>query len=269
MHYFIQENLFKEVHYQKLIDLMGRFGLDHQIVKIVPFTREIQFEPIEGNNVFVFGSVKMSHIASDYGWYPGSMYNANHDYRVYSRHYKENLLNYDSLVCKFSDKLSFKDEYRFIRPCEDTKTFTGKVFTNEEWVEFVDYSLTNGHTTTLNGDTPIQVCSVKSINREIRAWVIDGKMVTASQYKQGDSVFYHECNEPYVRDFVEEMAKIYCPADAFVMDVAMTMSGAKIVEINCINSAGFYECNMQRLLEGIENRFGLRMANGTLDILYD
>lgn len=255
MYYLIQENLFSESHYDQLIATMARFELQHQIVKIVPFTRDILFEPIETKNVFCFGSVKMAHIAADYGWQPGSFYNANHDYEVYLPHYQNNLLNYDSKIYKFADLFVPPGYLFFARPCADTKTFTGQVYTQESWDEFVQWSLTNGHTTTLNKDTAIQVCKVKEIQREIRVWVVQGQIITASQYRIGRRTVYQECQEPYILDFVKEMVQIYQPAEAFVMDVAMIDDQLKIVEINCINCAGFYHANLQKLIGSLEDAF--------------
>jgi hypothetical protein len=257
MYYLIQENLFREIHYDKLIDTMSRYDLKHQVVKIVPFTRDILFEPIDTKNVFCFGSVKMAHIAKDYCWNPGSMFNDNHDYRVYSQYYKENLLNYDSLVCKFSDNFVPPGHLFFARPCEDTKTFTGQVFVKDSWNEFVHEQLTNGHTTTLNKDTAIQICSLKEIQREIRCWIVKGEVVTASQYRIGNTTTYKECTEPYILDYVKEMVDIYQPAEAFVLDVALTDNGLKIIEVNCINCAGFYDCNLYKLVEKIDTAFSL------------
>ncbi len=39
------------------------------------------------------------------------------------------------------------------------------------------------------------------------------------------------------------------------MDVCLVGDEVKIVEINCINAAGFYNANMQLLLNAIEEHF--------------
>jgi len=256
MYYIIQENLFQERHYDMLIDSMRKYDLPHQIVKQVPFTREIIFKPFEAESVFCFGSVKMARIASDYNWKPGSFLNANHDYRVYSEFYKDNMLNYDSKVLKFGDEFVPPGYLFFARPCEDTKTFTGQVFTKESWDEFVQWHLTNGHTTTLNKDTAIQISSVKEIQREIRSWIVKGEVVTASQYRIGRRTVYQNCTEPYILDYIKEMVKVYQLADAFVMDVAMIDDKLKIVECGCINCAGFYEADLNKLIGKLEDSFG-------------
>ena len=49
-------------------------------------------------------------------------------------------------------------------------------------------------------------------------------------------------------DFVNNMISLYQPTKAFVMDIAYTDEGLKIVELNCINCSGFYEANIQKII---------------------
>lgn len=42
----------------------------------------------------------------------------------------------------------------------------------------------------------------------------------------------------------------------FVMDIADTEKGFKIIECGCINCAGFYAADMQKLFISLENAFG-------------
>jgi hypothetical protein len=49
------------------------------------------------------------------------------------------------------------------------------------------------------------------------------------------------------------MVKIFNVADAFVMDIGSTEEQEwKIIEINCINSAGFYHLNPRALFRALE-----------------
>jgi hypothetical protein len=203
--------------------------------------------------VFIFGSLKLSRLAKKYSWYPGSYANENHNYEVYSKYYKENLLNYDSKIISFTDEIEWDSFYKFIRPTEDTKTFTGKIWTKEEWEKFVHYSLTNGHTTTLCAETPIQVASPKNIQKEYRLWVIDGKVVTGSLYKLGVNVLYDENVEDGAIEFAEKMINEFELAPAFVMDVCLVNDEWKIVECGCINCAGFYNANMNKVIIALED----------------
>ena len=51
------------------------------------------------------------------------------------------------------------------------------------------------------------------------------------------------------------MVNLYQLAEAFVIDVCLTENGWKIVECNCINCAGFYDGNMQKLIMELEYYF--------------
>jgi len=54
-------------------------------------------------------------------------------------------------------------------------------------------------------------------------------------------------------DWAQSMVNIFSLADAFVIDICLTNSGWKIVEAGCINSAGFYHADLQKMLLAIED----------------
>lgn len=256
MNYIIQENTFKEENYDVLITTLDKLKLPYEIVKVLPFIENFEFKSKEKNN-FVFGSLKLARLSKNLGWYPGSFMRDSDDFEVYRDFYKNNLLNYDSKIYKFSDKIDWDSDYKFIRPCKDSKVFTGKVFTMNEWYEFVDYSLKNGHSTILNSDTKIQVSSPKKIQQEIRCWIVNGDVITSSTYKVGNKVLYKEYIDDDGIEFAKKMVSIYQLAPAFVMDICLVDNEWKIVECGCINCAGFYKANMQKLIISLEDNFNI------------
>lgn len=191
MYYIIQENLFKEEEWNNLIRSLERLQLEYEIVELIPFVDDITFTT-NRKDVFVFGALKMARITPKYQWNPGVIMTPNHDFNVYKNYYKDNLLNYDSKIFKFNDEWNWNNEEYFIRPTLDTKVFTGKPFDKEEWIKFREYSLNNGHTTTLNEDTLIQVSTVKNIQKEFRFFIVNGKIVTGSLYKNGYFINYSD-----------------------------------------------------------------------------
>lgn len=269
MHFIIQENIFKEYHYDRLISTLDKYELPYTIVRAFPFVDKIvavkdipddnnfNIEDLPElelytNNVFVFGSVKLARIASKKGYYPGSLYNDNHDYLIYSEYYKDNLLNYDSKIINITDKIEWlPNQDKFFRPCKDTKVFTGKVYSESEWNDFVEFSLNNDYGHNLIMDAKIQCSTVKNIQKEIRYWIVNGKVVTNSLYKLGNSVAYDEFYDEDALQFVKDMIDIYKPASSFVIDICLVNDVWKIVEINCINCAGFYKSNIEKLVEEI------------------
>ena len=273
MHYVIQENVFREHHYDLLFNAMDRLGMQYTIVRIFPFVNKIvnvkdlpeggfnvddlpEFVP-PSKNVFVFGAIKLARIAADRGWSPGSMMNSNHDFKVYSKHYKDNLLNYDSEILTLGSNFEWKhDEVKFIRPTKDTKSFTGQLFNEHEWKDTVKNYLHNYRSEQFNESTEIQVSTPKNIHKEIRCWVVGGKVVTASQYRLGNTVIYDDFIEPEAIEYAQSMVDIFQLAEAFVIDVCMTDNGWKIVECGCINCAGFYKSDLQKMIFAVDDYFG-------------
>jgi len=253
MYYIVQENVFREENYDNLITGLERLGLPYEIISLEKGVDDVKFET-DRKDVFPFGAVKLSRISRKYGWNPGSQLCENHDYEVYSKYYKDNLLNYDSEIVRFGDNFH-RDGKFFARPTEDTKVFTGRVFTMEEWEAFKEDSYVNPKSNILNKDTPIQISSVKPIQKEIRFWIIKGQIITASQYTLGGNLCTDSNVDDDAYEFVKEMIKLFELNDTFTMDICLTNSIYKIVECGCISSAGFYKADMNRLLMALEDAF--------------
>lgn len=269
MHYLIQENIFKERNYDLLISSMEKYQLPYTIVKIFPYSdkivnindyyagcniNDLPEVNVEGK-VFVFGAVKIARIAKLKNYYPGTMLNANHDYEVYSQYYKDNLLNYDSKIYGVLDSFIWDDNEKFIRPTKDSKLFTGKIYKENEWSD-KRIDLRNNNFYNQLGEEEnipnVQVSSCKKIYKEVRYWSIGGKIVTGSTYSSVFTTGYVDADS---LEFAQKIVDLYQPADAFVIDVCLTNNGWKIVEINCINCAGFYEGSLSLILQALENLY--------------
>lgn len=254
MHYIVQENTFNEPNFDNLIIGLEKLNLSYEIVKVIPFLDKIEFET-NRKDVFPFGGLTMARISKKYGWKPGFMINENYDFMIYKDYYKDHLLNYDSKIIKFGDEDFFSEKIFFARPTKDTKVFTGREFDMEQWREFRDYSLTNGHSTVLDKDNEIQISTIKKIQQEIRFWIVKGEIVTASQYRLGGRLLFNDNIDSAGYDYCREMIKIFQLNDAFVMDICLSNDEYKIVECGCINCAGFYKADMQKIIFAIEERF--------------
>ena len=250
MFYLLQDGLFQDEERYQLIRNLETLELEYELVKVLPFVEDIEFNT-DRTDVFCFGALKMARLAPKYNWTPGCYMTENHDYLVYRDYYKDNLLNYDSQIFEFGETFLMRD-YSFIRPTEDTKVFTGKVFERNEWLNFRDTQLTNGHTTTLTEKTKIQVCSIKNIQKEYRFFIVKGNIITGSLYRLGNRVTHDSNIEKGAIDFCYEMIDEFQLADAFVMDICLVEDEWKIIECGCINCAGFYASDIQKLLMALD-----------------
>ncbi len=245
MYYIIQENVFREIHYDYIFEALERLGLAYEVVRLNG-TADFPFQT-DRKDVFCFGSIRLANLAKKYAWQPGSLLNNQHDYTVYAHYWKENLLNWDSKIQEIEEPIDFYAYKLFIRPTKDSKIFTGQLFSAADWTATQESAIKRGHQKSL-----IQVAIPKKIYQEVRCWIVGGKVVSASTYKLGPEVRYIEYNDADGLAFAEEMAQIFQPAAAFVLDICSSEHGWKIVELNCINSAGFYACNLQKLLMSLE-----------------
>ncbi len=63
-------------------------------------------------------------------------------------------------------------------------------------------------------------------------------------------------DNPDIAKYTEDRINEWHPLDAFVIDIADTEDGFKIVEINTLNSCGYYACDVQQLVLSLEHNFG-------------
>lgn len=256
MFWVIQENLSNEPGFESLTEALIRRALPFTIVKIVPFSHELIPEPvIPDGPVIVSGSTILTKVAMERGWKPGAFLNDNFDFRVWQEKYKGFLLNDDAVITEFG-RLNPKEPV-FVRPCSGHKTFAGFILEPENVQSWQDQILnvSDGYST-LTTETLVLSASPKQILREYRFFIIDRQVITGSLYKSG---FYFQtsgdCDE-LAQSLAEAAAQTWQPDRAFVMDIALTPKGPKVIEINCLNAAGFYQANVDRLVEALEMKFG-------------
>lgn len=252
MFYVVQENVFREENYNKIFETLTKLKLPYEIVKINE-KGELSDLMVKRKDIFVFGSVRAARLATNMDWKPGSFYGGNHDFTIYKDHYKENLLNYKSKLQDISDPIFFEGKTKFIRPSKDSKVFNGGVFTQIKWEDTLERVKEKylGVMPPVN----IQVAEPTKIYKEARVWIIRGKVITSSWYKFNENVVWSENVDPEGLEFAQKMADIYQVARAFVMDICLTPDGWKIVEINCINCAGFYKGDLQKIIIALEDLF--------------
>lgn len=249
MLWVIQENLFQEREYENFLDACDRQGINYRHVKIIPFSHELVPEITEPNPILAFGSTALVRIAQERDWNPGVFYNQNFNFKVWSEAWGENILNYGANICTISEIKTELNRF-FIRPCEDLKDFSGIVIHKESLNTWRDEVLSQSNH--INDDTEVVISDVKTIYKEFRFFVIDHKLVTGSLYRLENRRCLDKNIEPNAHNFLSKMIEIWQPTRAFVIDIALTEDGYKIVEINCINSAGFYAADVSKIVNAMQ-----------------
>lgn len=260
MYYVIQENLFQEYNYKNLIVYLDKHNLSYETVRYRPFTNELNVKT-DRKDVFLFGSINAGKVAEAYGWNPGHLINDNFDFEMYMEKYKDNMLNSDADIMSIEDweveSSNVAANEFFARPTKDTKSFSGQTFTLGQWKhwlkELTDSNIKQG----LSEETKVLFAPIKSpIQQEIRCWIVKGKPVTISQYKIGNRAnFLNMDNNEEAVLFATQMAKLYSPAQAFCLDICLYEDEYKIVELGCINHCGFYDANMGKIIQALEELY--------------
>lgn len=272
MHWVLQDNMFNETGYADLIDALVRNNISFSQHKVIPFIGEIVPAPtFDTTNVMCMGSYSLRHYAQKMGWTPGVFDLEPFDFTQQMVHWKDYLLNADSVVCRFEDAV-FTSDTMFVRPIQDSKVFSGGVMSRESFTEWQHNvcKLDDDYGDSLTKDTIIQLNNLQDIYAEYRFWIVRQKIVTASLYKRGNRVIHSSQVDVNVHDFVNMVLNTefnvtnintHCqnvgwrPQEAFVIDIADTPNGFKIVEINTINSSGFYAGDMNKLVLTLHSEF--------------
>lgn len=273
MLHIIQENVFREEHYDDIIYAIDRLGLDYKIVRVYPYIdKAVEVKDIPDNylgdiddlpdvsigdaeKVWCWGSLKISRYAKIRGWTPGVIIDDNYDYTEYSKWWKDYLLNWDSTIQKLSDPIDFNNGLKFLRPTADSKAFTGAVYDEEKWNNTKKAYLDDVSYSQFSSDTLIQVSSVKNIQKEIRLWIVNKTVITGSIYQLNGRFHTNPDIDPEATQFANKVIARGNLADAWVLDVCLSNGEWKVMEAGCINHAGFYKADLQKLVIAIEDHY--------------
>jgi hypothetical protein len=254
MHWILHQNFLAETAWDRLITALDRFQIDYSIHGVTPKVGDLIPAPtLRHQNVICIGSYSMRHTANRNGWQPGIFDLFAQDFEQQRSHWGQHMLNFNSVVCAVEDA-EWAGKPVFVRPAQDTKTFSGRVFTTAEfrdWQRSICDPQAN-HETSLTPQTVIQMSSPIEIYAEYRFWIVKGKIVTQSLYKRGSQVVYGSDVDERLVAFVRDRMTEWLPHETFVIDVCDTANGVKIVEINTLNSSGLYAADIQRLVLALE-----------------
>jgi len=263
LYWVIQEGFSTEVGMVELVDILDRNRFPYSMVKTIPFIGEIvpDLELSDYKQVICFGSYSMRHTCNAKGWKPGVFDMEFGAEQIYHNSWKRYLLNHDFYECDFDTVCLYTDhmgyDIFFCRPVNDSKVFAGGIFHYDEMKEWIglvgqlDYDATS-----LRCDTRCIVSSVKEIHAEYRLFVIGGKVVTASQYKIGGRVQYSNIVDADILEFGQMLVNMEPNFGmAYCLDLCRVESGIKIVEVNTINSAGFYYGNVAKIVASLEELY--------------
>jgi ATP-grasp domain, R2K clade family 3 len=260
MHWLLQSNLGTDERQKPFIDALNhikQFGATWSFFKLIPFADNIEPDiDYTGQKIFALGSTSLINVAKLKKWTPGVCYNENFRFEAWLKNYgSENMLNGDAVVSSFKDaKIDFPKA--FIRPCEDLKAFDGQLIDGDNlasWQKSIEKLEKSTRAINLSAETKVVVAPIKRILGEWRFFVVGKKAITGSYYKNSYGRLHLSSEvDKDVWGFAQKMVDIWQPDDCFVIDIADTPLGLKVIEINCFNGSGIYLSDANLAFEAVE-----------------
>lgn len=157
------------------------------------------------------------------------------------------LLNSDA---RYIDYNRIKDyeftKETFIKPSRDLKSFNGGIIYTGETVQ--NYIARTGYSSPNIETEKIAVSDIKEIHEEYRFFMHKNQILGCSRYMLNSKVEPSDFVPEEIKECAIEYSKLYNPAELYVMDLATTPEGTKIVEYNCWNASGFYHSNIRDII---------------------
>ena len=255
--WIIEKNIFDEECIGKMVQYLQDNNTPYHIVSIVPFTHEIDggLPEIKTKWCVFYTSIGTQKIVLENNLTPGIWTNDNFTEINTITKLQPFALNQDVSFMKLCDVSGFLDKndlsYIFIKPNTDTKEFAGQVVCTSNFDEWYSEMMSTGYLQT--DDFIVMVGATHNILKEYRVVVVDGNVCGCSVYKQNGKYHVVASENPLVISFAEHCAALYSPADVFVMDIADTHKGFKVIEYNTFNHAGLYKCHIPTIMKSIND----------------
>jgi hypothetical protein len=152
----------------------------------------------------------------------------------------------------------------FVRPVLDLKTFAGGVSTVKQIKEHMASTQVENYS--FDADTMVSIAEPVNLLGEWRFFVVNGKVIDGSQYRKHLRLYKNRVTSERLLQLAQEKADLWLPHQTCVMDLALLNQvpnkqlndihdQLKVIEFNCINSSGFYDNDIPKIVQAINRSF--------------
>lgn len=170
---------------------------------------------------------------------------SNYDHRIVPL-----TLNASYQVVTYGDFLKNRSDFPgalFVKPLEQMKLFNGLVIQDQQDIGHAHFEK---YRKWFNPDHAVKllVSPAMQVDTEYRVVVINKRVITASTYSM------HDADVPeHVITFAQSAANIWSPMPVYVLDVATTDQGNRIVEYNQFGTSAMYACDQEEIVKSLES----------------
>ncbi len=196
---------------------------------------------------------------------PGSYFNENvKTFSTFAANYGALMLNDDFVIVPFGEFVRRGiSRPKFIKPNKGFKEFTGFVVKPESFADEISSMNQLMH---VDPESLVVVAEPKNIHSEYRYVIVDGKVVTGSEYRWDNVLDVRSDTHTMADEMAEAVANwSWQPDRVYVVDVALetwstqnqfnsgrTLSiRPKIVELNAFSSSGLYAMDTGKIVEAV------------------
>jgi len=253
--WIVQNNLGTSGDAEEIAEACKNLGIKYTLVHRIPFSTELPNIPTDESTLF-YGSTRFVNLAYESKkWTPCAYFDpikftASHWLPAYG----EMCLNNDSkftTLAEFCFEPHNPERLFFVRPDKDLKEFQGGVWSFSDLQRWKTGLLKTDLGDKQLAHIPILVGEPWGITREWRLFMVEGKIIEASQYRKGHILNVSSCVPHDVHQYAKTAALTFSPHDVFVLDICESANNLYVLEIGCVNSAGFYTCNIHNIVKTI------------------
>ncbi len=257
--WIIQQNIIGTGDHDNLIKSITHVGDRFHELRLVPFVHEAAgpIPAIQGPCI-VYGSSGLLDFARRQGWSPAGWDGPGFDATILIERLGRLALNAEARECSLREAVRIAHENGwgriFIRPVSETKAFAGQVLALSELESWTASWLLDAEMAAAS--LRVIVAPARRLGREWRFFVVAGQIVSVSQYAYAGRCNIMAGAPDNVIKFASDILKLYQPSPAFVQDVAEVLdgeAGLHIVELNSVNSSGFYNCNVPAIVAALSD----------------
>jgi len=261
MKWLIQEFLNNGSNMERMIGALEACSTEYLLVKLdendnltvldketkIPLTDSLTVlkKFVLSDDIMVYGSKSFARFAKEIGFTPGSFENEKFEFPYIKDVVGNELLNADFTTGTLFELEPTEDVF-FIRPTGNTKLFSGMTVSRKDFFTWKKREEMLGEISDY-WEQPLMIAPVKEILAEYRFFVVDQKIITGSSYNANASI------SEELLAYTQRMIDIFPIAEAFVIDIAQTNQGFKIVEYNNINTSALYNCDEEKIVKAINS----------------
>ncbi len=249
MHWIIQDSNGRHYNWTALYEAVIKAGSSAEFCKI---ENVYQYHAKEDSAIIIGGEDFLEAVLRNDSLHARIFQDAVF-FRVdnYLHLWGKDYINKDFIICKPEKICLLEEGNYFVRPLYDTKCFDGGVYR----LPFEAGGIYKHCEVCTKSKNCICISSVKNVFREWRTVIVAGEIVSICQYAVNGKTCVDSENIPAeIYGFCEKIvlrANIVAPV-AWVLDVALTCDGYKVMEANIFNASNFYDCDRLKIVKRLE-----------------